>query len=723
MTLNLLAPWALAAAALLAVPVAVHLFKPRRVRRVPFSSLRWLKLSPQKLSRRVQPHQILLFLLRAAFVTLLVLALARPVLAPAGAGKPVDRFVVIDTGRAMAFQPPGQPTPLERARELAADVVRRHGPGDRTAVLLAGGRATTLLPLTREPEASVPAVNGVVAGAADTDLTLALDAVRPQLGRAGADAEVLVLTSNPAGAWRTGAVAAFADGLPEGVRVRCVDVGVAGASNAWLTRAVVLEQGGRRAVRAELACVGEADQARTLRLTGITGAADQTQDVTLDPGRPGWVEFTLPPGVDPKGQVARLRLEPSDGLPDDDEWFLPLDVSGSLRVLLVEADVEGPESRRPGFALATAVEALASADRQAAELARRTPRDVTPRDVDAADVVLLADVPDLPDAVVEALGRRVRAGGGLAVFLGPAGKPAFWGEKLYRPVQPTEGLLAVKPLAPAADAAPALRPLADVRAAHPLLAGLADPVLGDLALVRSRTAARFEGELPADTVLARFEGGEPAVIDRGLGAGRVLLFNTGADDAWSDLTRRRSFVPLVDRALNYLSAGGARRTFTAGEPVTLALPGWREGEAVAVVAPNGDRLTPEVRPLPGGRGLLRLDALASPGAYAVDRPTTPDAGATRFVVQAPRGDSPLTAADPEALRPWFGAVPFERVTADEFARTVTAPPERRALWPWLVALAGLVFAAEMYFVHRLCPSVAPTAVTTPLIRRKSPPAP
>ena len=76
MSLTLLAPWALAAGALLAVPILIHLFKPRRVRQTPFSSLRWLHLSPQKLSRRIQWHQVLLFLLRAAWITLLVLALS-----------------------------------------------------------------------------------------------------------------------------------------------------------------------------------------------------------------------------------------------------------------------------------------------------------------------------------------------------------------------------------------------------------------------------------------------------------------------------------------------------------------------------------------------------------------------------------------------------------------------------------------------------------------------
>ena len=115
------------------------------MRRTPFSSLRWLHLTPQKLSRRIQWHQVLLFLLRAAFMALLVLALAKPLLAPAAAGhvrRPLHR----------ARRQPQHELPRRRAgdpasstaTDLAAELVRRNRPGDRTAVLLTGAQTRLL---------------------------------------------------------------------------------------------------------------------------------------------------------------------------------------------------------------------------------------------------------------------------------------------------------------------------------------------------------------------------------------------------------------------------------------------------------------------------------------------------------------------------------------------------------------------------------------------------
>src|SRR5438552_16428979 len=119
---TLLAPSALIGLSLLAIPIIVHLFKPRKVRRTPFSSLRWLHLTQQRLSRRIRWHQVFLFLLRAAFLTLLVLALARPLVLPAGAAM-VERFLVLDVSRSMAYRVGDRPTPLEQAKEIAARLV------------------------------------------------------------------------------------------------------------------------------------------------------------------------------------------------------------------------------------------------------------------------------------------------------------------------------------------------------------------------------------------------------------------------------------------------------------------------------------------------------------------------------------------------------------------------------------------------------------------------
>src|SRR3954463_14493827 len=101
---TLLAPSALIGLSLLAIPIIVHLFKPRKVRRTPFSSLRWLHLTQQRLSRRLRWHQVLLFLLRAAFIILMVLAVAKPIFNRQASSGPSERFVILDVSRSMGYR-------------------------------------------------------------------------------------------------------------------------------------------------------------------------------------------------------------------------------------------------------------------------------------------------------------------------------------------------------------------------------------------------------------------------------------------------------------------------------------------------------------------------------------------------------------------------------------------------------------------------------------------
>src|SRR5438128_2354485 len=122
--MTFLAPLALIGTVLLILPIIVHLFKPRKMKETPFSSLRWLKATHQRLSRRVEWHQWLLFLLRAGCILVLVLALARPLIGLWGASRPVDRFLILDASRSMALQAADQPSAMQRATALAERYVQ-----------------------------------------------------------------------------------------------------------------------------------------------------------------------------------------------------------------------------------------------------------------------------------------------------------------------------------------------------------------------------------------------------------------------------------------------------------------------------------------------------------------------------------------------------------------------------------------------------------------------
>jgi hypothetical protein len=513
--------------------------------------------------------------------------------------------------------------------------------------------------------------------------------------------ELVFLTDNQKPRWQQREIQSFLKELPNSVRVKVVETGSGSSHNAWIANVQLFQFGDDedRWVRAEVGCNSESNVARSIRLTGITGVADDAQPVALKPGQLARVDFRIPAGLNLQGQVAELRLEPTDALASDDVYYLNLDTTWALRVLLVEPEALGPDGRRVGLFLQTGMKALAGAKNQSLDVMSRTSASVTASDVQKADLILLAGVPELADGVLESLELRVRSGAGLALYLGPQLKPGFANQKLYRSQQPAEGLL---PLSwKNGEGSRAV--LTSVRWTHPLLASLQDPILSDFAQSGFRTYANLAG-IPGknDVVLARFDDDVPAILEHPLGAGRVLVFNTSANDDWTDLPKRKSFLPLLDRTLSYLSSGGVKRSFVVGDTVTLPLSSGVKSD-VKVVAPSGVELTPRLL-AQRGQIHLHLDEVVEAGVYRVNGTGKDN---VVFCVNAPRTDSALGPMDAKALEEWWRPASFEVVSAESASQQLREQSSHWPLWPALIVLAGLLLLAETVYVHRLCPRADP----------------
>ncbi|MDP7396119.1 MAG: BatA and WFA domain-containing protein [Lentisphaeria bacterium] len=710
--INFLAPSALFGLALLAIPLAIHLFRPRKVRHTPFSSLRWLFQTEQRLARRIKWHQLLLLLIRAAFVTAIVLALARPQYYGSGKAEVVERFIVLDTSRSMAYRTADQQTPLETGREFVSELLMRSRAGDRTAVLLTNSRTQILTSLTDDLEGALPAVEQAATGIAGTDLNTALATVQAMLPQCREEAgiELYFVTDNHQQSWSPAGVQAFVTAAKRPVQVQIVQVGVMSPRNAWIADAQVRpgKAAGQTIVAVDLACSGEGDQRRQLHIGG------SSEPVDLKPGGSRRVTFSIPAIADPQKEIMEIRLEPPDSLPEDDVMHVDLSSGGGLRVLLVEQATSRVPSLRPGFHLNVAMEAL-SRRRRNISVTMKSPGELIPADILDAEVIILADVASLTDATLSALEARVKAGAGLAVFLGPSVKREFYNNGMHDPLHPQDSLFPL-PLASATEPADG-RPvsLKNIDWTHALFAGLLDPKLGDIAVAQVRRFYRFDdAAISASQLLAWIEDDVPAVIEHALGPGRVLIFNMTANDTWSDLPRRNSFIPLIDRMLTFL--GGTRtRQFTADETVAVVLPGVHEEEAIVVEGPDGTPVQATVNTV-GGRTFVRLDNVSQAGVFRII-PGGDTSRAVPLIIRPGVADSVPTPIDTELLGSWWAPADFTVVNAaselEQLSKTT-----HLALSPWLICLACLLLLTEMYLVHRLCPRLNP-AVTTMLVSHQS----
>lgn len=706
-----LAPMALAGLAFLIVPVLLHLFKPRRIRVVPFSSLRWLKASRHHLSRRIQLHQVLLFILRVLIITALVLALARPVFSPGRAAGDAERFIIVDVSRSMAYQVPGQTRPVDRARILAERILTGGRAGDRSTVILAGGRqAEPLGPLVEDPRPLLPRVRALRAEFTEGDLTEALPAVAGLLAgrRPQARVELIFITDHQAQAWEPSRIARFLAAVPPPVKVRVVTVEPEQPENAWIASAVLAPAVGTEpaALQVTLSAVGSGSQERTLKIGNLPGLPEWSQAVSLPANRSITVRFKLPAGYEPAGRIAALTLAPADALASDDQAWLALEAPSAPRLLILGEGGNGPEDRAPAWHLKTALTVL-ERDRGGRPVVVRAPDRVTREEVDQADLILLADPPEWSGDLGARIAARVRQGAGLVVFLGPAAKPDFYNDFF------AQTGLAVPPLAPIRlaarkDAAPARGGSAwgDLDWRHPLLAPLQDNTFGDLLQVKALAWHPLEIDSRAGAscrVLARASDGTPLLLETESGRGRVVVLNTSAQDAWSDLPRRRIFVPLIDRITRF--AAGALYVDeqpTVNRPLRIPLRESAPPTAVTVRDPAGEELPFQLRPVAGGWE-IQVDQARRPGLYTLAYRRAGAAPVERVIpVQTGRRDSAWTSADSTLLQRWWKPASFDIVAGAEWERR-GGDARRFEIDAALMALALLALLVEFFWTHWVCP--------------------
>lgn len=186
------------------------------------------------------------------------------------------------------------------------------------------------------------------------------------------------------------------------------------------------------------------------------------------------------------------------------------------------------------------------------------------------DVIVLADVGQLPPAQGEALQAWVQKGGVLLRFAGPrlaAADMALLADDPLMPVPLRQGGLS----SGGAMSWGAPKSLADFAQSSVFHGLVVPPGLK----VRTQVLAQPDPDLSART-LAALDDGTPLVTRKALGLGQVVLFHVTANAEWSDLPLSGLFVQMLERLAVSANAASAGADVLAGLTWTPehVLDGW-----------------------------------------------------------------------------------------------------------------------------------------------------
>lgn len=707
--------WLAAAAA----PLLIHLWSRHRFREVDWAALQFLLAAMRKNARRLQLQQWLLLAVRTLLVVLVVLAVAEPYgassLAGSSASVPAHKVLVIDSSYSMGYRA-GDSTHFDRARQLAADLVRNSSSADAFTVIAMGDPARTILGReVVDPTAVADQILSLPQGHAGADLSATFDLVAEAINRNASDArgldrqEVYFFTDLQRTTWAPGTPAElksenvaikdrFTD-LAKQAALVVVDVGTPGAANLAVTQLATDEP---------FVSIGRAvSLTATLHQFGDQPRKDCVVELAVDDQPVGEQTVDIPAGGDASVHFTHRFNSPGchavairatgDELPIDNSRYLALPVKERIRVLCVA----GREGAAKYVASALNPDPAANS---AIEPVIVTEGDLEELELANFDCIFLCNVAQLTAGEAERLARYAAAGGGVVFFLGDRVIADQYNALAHESPNPKSEIRNPNSLLPTrlgpvtATTSFGIDPL-DHR--HPIVA----PFRGRerAGLLTTPISRYYKLELPQDRagveVAAALPGGDPLIVAASLGRGRTVVVATDGSltsvdpetgEPWTTWPTWPSFLPVVRELLAYASGG---RHEQMQQPVGTTINGTLPASSsnandtkLQIVRPNGRTDPLNVRSTPEG-WQWSYDKTDVSGIYTL-RGAPADAK-QQFATNVDTSESNLAKADTASLPSQL----LIRDTWQQADRTSVAGLSPRSNWnlPLLWVALMLVF--------------------------------
>lgn len=688
--MSFLAPWFLAGLVSIGVPVAIHLINRERRSVVPFPSLMFLQKVPYRSVRRQKLRHILLFALRCLALFLFVAAFTRPFFAKppvlAGGAGAKARVILLDRSYSMGYG-----TRWKAAQDSARAYVASLARDDRATIVAFATEPAAISEATGDHAALERAIARATPSSEATHFAPALKFAGDILGATNLPEREIVLVSDfQRGGWSPRAELR----LPNGVKVVPVDVGTGTVEDVAVTSATADRDesaaGAPVNVTARLTNTGSTPRRVTATLT-VAGRDVGTASATVPAAGAAQVRFagiTVPAGV----SRASVRI-PHDALAANDEYDFTIAPDEAVSVLIVE-----PINARANQAL-FARRALEIGDHPRFRVDVKRVDSLAPRDFASRALVVLDEVPPPGGELGAALRTELSAGTGI-LFV-PADLPA---DRIPQEWARTLRLT----LGEVVDRTPVGGSrIARVQYASPVFEAFAAAGSGDFASARifRHRLMRVAGD---SGVLAWHDDATPALVERSVGTGRVLVWGATLDDYWTDLPTQPVFLPFVRQLARHAGRyTDARASFTAGDVLDLS----RHGELTTGLVGAGDAKGVLTLVSPSGvRTRLNDSVHAAPlperGFYELRGPATAEGSGRAIAVNVDPAESDLSRIEPAELVAAATANTGASVGGEQGDLTTEERERQQRIWWYLLVAAVLVLGAETVLSNRLSAAAA-----------------
>jgi hypothetical protein len=389
--------------------------------------------------------------------------------------------------------------------------------------------------------------------------------------------------------------------------------------------------------------------------------------------------------------AGKVTVAADDALPADNTAHFAVHVTPRIRVLLVCGKPRIKSDYDDEFFL---TRAMVPEKDGSLEVKPIPPQALRPSHLDGADVVLLANVPELPGPTVKALKDFVTAGGGVGFFCGANCDPKKFNASLAELTPCTLWKRAREP-----DADPVV--ISWVNRRHEIFEPFAGPRTGDFG-----TAPFFQYFLVLDAygakVLSRFSSGHQALLEKDIGKGKSVLVTSSADMRWNRLPRKSIFPPLVHQIVKRLCAErvASERNVLVDKQLTHHVG--NEVKKAELVSPDGSKRELTISKVSDGQERIVSFTPDRPGVYEIDCGTAKP----KYAAGLDGREPDLTHLDMQLWLAKVKPLPGERVQGSGGASLLARSTAReraegqQRIWAYLIGLVLLALGLEMIVAAR-----------------------
>ncbi|WP_116812709.1 vWA domain-containing protein [Steroidobacter cummioxidans] len=680
-----LAPALLLGLLAIGIPLWLHRVARANPTQHQFASLMLLEASETQRTAKRTLRYWLLLITRILLLIALVLAFAGPLLTDRMMPQPNANAqlhaILIDTSLSMQHR--GR---WERALAEAESVIAELPSSDRVMLLTGSGqRVAVVNPSTPAGNAGAvrASLQGLKPGIERLDYGFAMNTANSWLGSPRPKV-VLHLISDMQ---RSAAPLRFADlQLPAQTQLVMHDVSDGAAGNIYIASAgvlpldthslqatvgssftepqqrdVILRVDDKEVSRKTVALAAATAQPEIVAGEGGTAhEANLSMQPVSQPAHGNSTSFTKVTfnGLNLSAGAHRIEvvLEPGDELPQDDRFFSVIEQADPA-ALLISRDTEADDTAY----FAAAIGAL-SAPRLKVE--QRVANAMDSGGLGKYSLIVISDPSALSNAAARRIHSYVAAGGAALVTLGEGQEKndPLLGDLHSGEVKNRTGKVG------------------EVAGSHPVLREAAD--WNRVRFFRQRALQPTTD----DQTLIALDDGTPLLMERTLGAGRMLILTVPVDRRWSDIAIHPLFVHFIGAAASYLTQAEATTSNAlVGSIVTTGLTAGGGGQ---IFDPQGRRVL--------GLAQSTTDRLIpdQAGFYEIRG----SEGARWLAVNVDTRESDLTPLPPDFIARWQALRAQEPTSAVASTPTPEVKPE--SLGPWLLWLAAILLLAETLLANR-----------------------